>query len=424
MSEDEDDPTILYEWQRGTTDEIRRAIEKRRSQLLGCDLENNHKAQTEWLALLQERNLLAVQDQQCSKQERKEEIVDELPLCGWLKKRGAKFPYRYIYRWFKYNEHQGHLEYYKSDKSTDRMGHIDLGQVSKIRVDDASGKKFTLVCPTREWHLQAMRAQDMTVWMDEILIRQEKLKMQRSQNVVFQDGDGSDSEDGEDDEEVIDLDAIKAAEEEYSAALTADVIDGLQDDSEAEDNQITGTSSATTTSSTTTRVEYVCDPKILQAMQKLKEKNKKLEEENALLRETARIDAENLYTKERELTLKDQTIQQLQVKLTKEKEALEKQMRDGFTVEELSARLAWSKIDLAHSSSLLDLSNHRLAGAMVMVALYKAMSGGAVFSEEVEDEHWEVMVENLTTSLDNSQVHIESLRQRIEQLEQELSQGQ
>eukprot|EP00043_Microstomoeca_roanoka_P005607 m.56870 g.56870 ORF g.56870 m.56870 type:complete len:450 (-) comp13036_c0_seq3:152-1501(-) len=436
MSSDDEDPTKVYAWQQGSPEQVRAAIEKRRQQLLECNMADNPAAQREWVVLLGERNLLAVTDMQESREARKQELLAERapPLCGWLLKRGYKFPYAYRQRWFVYENATGLLQYYKDKGATRKpMGSIDLGEVDKIRSEDATGRRFCLVTPSLEWQLQAVDAETATLWMDEILARQAHLKASRSQafTAATNSYDVYDQEDEEDEE---DEEQPRKSSEDYSAegllyqgddTTTEDLIEhmtgtnvttsrsdgfGATDSDEppkpsaspTEDNNLSESTKSATSAAVSSK-----------AHQELTQRFQSLSQDNTLLKETLSLLQRDLVTRERELALKDQAIQQLQAQLQEEKEALAKQMRDGLTVEELSSRLAWSQTDLAHTRALLDLSNQRIAGAMEAVAFYKAMLDGAEIPPDAREAIW-------LSQLENAQQEIEASADRNQQLELEI----
>ncbi|EGD82908.1 hypothetical protein PTSG_03540 [Salpingoeca rosetta] len=396
MSDEEDDPTKVYPWQKGTPAEVKVAIEKRRQQLLACDLASNPEAQREWIVLLQERNVFAVTELEESKEQRKQEQMEQHmpPLCGWLLKRNSKFPFTFRRRWFVYDDNAGLLLYYR-DTSTNKkpMGFLDLGELDTIRSEDATGRRFKLVTPSREWQLMAGDAAVATAWMSEIRDRQASLKEKRS--AAFTSAptiDYEEEEDDEDEEQVVEYDDAGLLFR-TSDKTTFEIIEHMEaaSSTNASRSHAFGSEAATTaptpeddTSETSSQHQ--------QQQQQQQAMADHMSEERA-----------KLY---RELALRQQ--------------ALKSEMRDGVTVEELSARLAWSQTELAHTRALLDLSNQRIAGAMEALAFYKAMLDGAQVPTDTREAIWLSQLENAQQALDASNERNDLLQQEIDDLKAQL----
>lgn len=79
---------------------------------------------------------------------------------------------------------------------------------------------------------------------------------------------------------------------------------------------------------------------------------------------------------------------------------------------QLQERLVWSQTDLAMARSLVDLHNHRLAGAMEQICYYKSLADGAVGIGDRET----VWLEQLA----NSQQAIELCEARNKALQEQL----
>merc|ERR1719326_2206162 len=212
------------------------------------------------MALLNERNLIAVTEMQESKEKQAEQEREQQmpPLCGWLLKRNKKFPYPFRRRWFVYDDRRGMLICYK-DKSTNRkpLGFIDLGELDTIRSEDATGKKFKLVTSSEDWHLGAASAEIATMWMDEILARQSHLKEKRS--AAFTSADLQiEGEDGEEDEDLEVVDPEHSLLFHSNEKTTSDILEHMEAAS-GQDGTVQGTpldaaatSSSSSSSATTT----------------------------------------------------------------------------------------------------------------------------------------------------------------------------
>eukprot|EP00730_Choanoeca_flexa_P018094 TRINITY_DN8780_c0_g2_i3.p1 TRINITY_DN8780_c0_g2~~TRINITY_DN8780_c0_g2_i3.p1 ORF type:complete len:318 (+),score=84.30 TRINITY_DN8780_c0_g2_i3:54-1007(+) len=168
-----EDPTIRFEWQKGDVHRRKSAIDKRRVELLDTDLENDDALRDEWLALVQERNLIAFEEQEALK----------LPkLSGWINKQGPSFPRPWRSRWMEYDDQSGLLCVFKGKDDRKPLAGISLVEVEKIQPEGAADSaRFQLVLPSVTWHLEAQDFEAMVKWMDELRVRQSHLKTQALQ---------------------------------------------------------------------------------------------------------------------------------------------------------------------------------------------------------------------------------------------------
>ena len=104
-------------------------------------------------------------------------------------------------------------------------------------------------------------------------------------------------------------------------------------------------------------------------------------------------------------------------RLQSELDAREREKNLGLSREELQQRLQWSQANLAHTRALLSLYEHRVAGAMECVALYKAIADGLSDTDRQRDDNWQNQLQDTRLALYASEERSSALQEELHALQ-------
>lgn len=90
------------------------------------------------------------------------------------------------------------------------------------------------------------------------------------------------------------------------------------------------------------------------------------------------------------------------------------QLQIGLSMQELQQRLILSQSELAHTRALVDLYNHRLAGAMELAALYQSMVDGAAVDPEAVRVSLQEQLERAQQACMESDERSKALQEELE----------
>eukprot|EP00053_Salpingoeca_punica_P011413 m.101797 g.101797 ORF g.101797 m.101797 type:complete len:361 (-) comp15667_c0_seq1:158-1240(-) len=313
-------------------------------------------------------------------------MSEDVPLQGYLKKKGRKGLYRtMVQRWFEYDDKTGQLKYYHSRGDKSPRGYINLSCVQSITLGDPALNRFNLNITNGEWLLEAENYEMMIFWMEALLLRKKNLPTHDTDSIATE---MHDDEDGDDDDGKSKK-SVDGGPIFFAGGHDAGLLDNVIDESEHQtlDSLLVPEDPNSTKHMTTLDDDDYAPSKREQQPCKecaeLREHTVRQQQELRAKTDVIALMQAELTSYEREAALKSQALRQLQTQLAKEEESRANQLRTGsMSHEELQQRLVWRNADVAHTRALLDLTNSRLAGALESVCLYKSMMDGSEHGEK------------------------------------------
>eukprot|EP00039_Didymoeca_costata_P008513 m.112937 g.112937 ORF g.112937 m.112937 type:complete len:393 (-) comp14113_c0_seq1:1818-2996(-) len=362
----------------------------------------------------------------------------EEPLRGWLLKLGAKGIVKtYKRRFFDFDHSTGHLNYFKKMEDTScrpPLGYINILATEKIESDDPELKRFKIKLPDRTWNLQT-DDQDITLqWISELQLRKQQLLEKRAararsksmsraseRSLKSPQSEGNAPSDWLPNEG--DAASSKSGKARNRVSVFREAIDAFDDSDDSDQEEPQQSSSyayppATEVSQQESPKKSTEESKVdNEELQRLNTELAKAKDTIHILTDSKYLLEENVSQCERELELKDEIIKKLQGQLQSEKEARTQLTRTGYSAVELQKRLVLSQSDLAHSRALLNLYNHRLAGAMEQICHYKALADGALGEYGDREQVWIEQVSSAQQACDQWEQRNRSLQEELAKLD-------